>query len=85
MLIICTVVQRWDVLEACYSDEGILPVDGSEAVAAGDGDVPELPQLCAVCGGADGVAVRVEEHATDDGAAPAAPGRSALRLPSMAP
>ena len=26
LLIICTVVQRWDVLEACYSDEGILPV-----------------------------------------------------------
>ena len=26
LLVICTVVQRWDVLEACYTDAGILPV-----------------------------------------------------------
>jgi hypothetical protein len=26
LLVICTVVQRWDILEACYTDAGILPV-----------------------------------------------------------
>jgi hypothetical protein len=26
LLVICTVIQRWDVLEACYTNHGILPV-----------------------------------------------------------
>ena len=35
-LIICTVIQRWDVLEACYSDVGILPVAAWRAQVGDD-------------------------------------------------
>ena len=36
LLVICTVLQRWDVLEACYSDEGILPVANWQAQVNND-------------------------------------------------
>ena len=36
LLVICTVIQRWDVLEACYTNQGILPVAAWRAQVGDD-------------------------------------------------